>query len=69
MIETIAAAFLIFLLVVVGMSVGVMVHGRRITGSCGGLSAIKGVGECGVCGKRFDDPEVQTCEGPPKLRD
>jgi len=68
MFQTFAAAFAVFLLVVVGMAVGVMVKGKRITGSCGGLSAIKGVDQCGVCGKRFDDPEVQNCDGPPKLR-
>ena len=68
MIETVAVAFFVFLLVIIGMAVGVMVQGKRITGSCGGLGAIKGVDQCGVCGKSLYDPDVQSCDGPPKLR-
>ena len=66
MLETVAAAFIVFALVIAGMAIGVMLQGKRITGSCGGLSAIDDVDECGVCGKRFDDPDVAACEGPPK---
>lgn len=68
MIETVAIAFLVFMLVIAGMALGVMLQGKRITGSCGGLGAIKGVDKCGVCGKSFDDPDVESCDGPPKLR-
>ncbi len=67
MIETVAVAFSVFMLVIIGMAVGVIFQGKRITGSCGGLGAIKGVDECGVCGKSFDDPDVAKCDGPPKL--
>lgn len=60
-------AFGVFLTVVVGMAVGVIFQGKRITGSCGGLGAIDGVDQCGVCGKSFSDPTVETCDGPPRL--
>lgn len=59
--ETIAAAFIVLLLVVAGMAVGVMVSGRRIAGSCGGLSAIDGVDRCGVCGRDLGDATETEC--------
>lgn len=67
MAETVLVAFGVFLIVVTGMAVGVIFQGKRITGSCGGLGAIDGVDQCGVCGRSFDDPEVETCDGVPKL--
>lgn len=66
--ETMIVAFGVFLMVVVGMAVGVIFQGKRITGSCGGLGAIDGVVECGVCGRSFDDVDVESCDGVPKLR-
>ncbi|WP_435235510.1 (Na+)-NQR maturation NqrM [Psychromonas sp. PT13] len=33
-------AFVIFLLVVVAMAIGVIMGGKRIQGSCGGLSSV-----------------------------
>ena len=53
--QTIILAFAVLLLVVAGMAVGVMISGRRITGSCGGLSALPGVEQCGVCGRDLSD--------------
>ncbi|MDX1400608.1 MAG: (Na+)-NQR maturation NqrM [Kiloniellales bacterium] len=62
LIETIAITFLVLLLAVGGMAVGVIVSGRRITGSCGGLSAVQGVDRCGVCGRDLQDPDERDCE-------
>ncbi|MEP3329699.1 (Na+)-NQR maturation NqrM [Sedimentitalea sp.] len=66
--ETMFVAFGVFLMVVIGMAVGVIFQGKRITGSCGGLGAIDGVDQCGVCGRNFDDADVDACDGVPKLR-
>lgn len=47
-------AFAVFALVMVGMSLGVMLMGKRIKGSCGGLNAISGTDRCVVCNKEID---------------
>lgn len=54
-------AFVIFLLIVVGMSIGVIMGRKPITGSCGGVGAALGEKEyvCDICG---GDPE--KCENP-----
>ena len=62
LVETIAIAFVVLLLVVAGMAIGVIVSGRRITGSCGGLSAIPGADRCGVCGRDMSDPSQTSCD-------
>ncbi|MEX0284797.1 MAG: (Na+)-NQR maturation NqrM [Paracoccaceae bacterium] len=46
--------FSLFLIVVLGMSLGVMLMGRRIKGSCGGLNAIGDADQCLVCHKEID---------------
>jgi len=48
---TITLSFLIFLGAVAGLATGVLVAGRRIQGSCGGLATLPGVeSDCGgVC--------------------
>lgn len=61
LVETIAIAFVVLLLVVAGMAIGVMLSGRRITGSCGGLSAIPGLDRCDVCGRDLNDPAETDC--------
>ncbi len=61
LLQTTALAFIVLLLVVAGMAVGVIISGRRITGSCGGLSAISGVGRCGVCGRDLRDSSQTDC--------
>ncbi len=55
---TILIAFLVFVLAVLLMSLGVIVSGRRIQGSCGGLANIPGVeSDCGgACGGRPGEP-------------
>lgn len=52
--ETYILAFGLMLLLMVGMAVGVMLSGRTIKGSCGGLNAISGADKCVVCSKDVD---------------
>ena len=49
----ILASFLL-LIVMVGMALGVMLMGKTIKGSCGGLNAISGADKCVVCQKDID---------------
>jgi uncharacterized protein len=53
---TIFLGFILLTLVVVGMSVGVLMGRRPITGSCGGIGAALGEKNytCDICG---DDPK------------
>lgn len=51
---TFLIAFVLLLLVVSGMSLGVMLMGKTIKGSCGGLNAISGADKCVVCQKDID---------------
>ncbi len=44
-------ALMIFLLAFVGMAAGVILSNRRLSGSCGGLSSLPGVDQCGACGR------------------
>lgn len=43
-------AFIVLLLLVAGMAIGVMLRGRPIKGSCGGMSALGIDTECDICG-------------------
>ncbi|MEM1050322.1 MAG: (Na+)-NQR maturation NqrM [Pseudomonadota bacterium] len=47
-------AFGFLLLIVLGMALGVILNGRTIKGSCGGLNAISGADRCAVCNKEID---------------
>ncbi|MEM8556075.1 MAG: (Na+)-NQR maturation NqrM [Pseudomonadota bacterium] len=51
---TFAFTFAFLLLVVLGMSLGVLLMGKTIKGSCGGLNAISGADKCVVCKKDVD---------------
>ncbi|KIC45767.1 hypothetical protein RA28_08740 [Ruegeria sp. ANG-S4] len=51
---TFLLAFGLLLIVMVGMSLGVMLMGKTIKGSCGGLNAISGADKCVVCQKDID---------------
>lgn len=51
---TFLLAFLLLALVMAGMSLGVMLMGKTIKGSCGGLNAISGSDKCVVCSKDID---------------
>ncbi|MCX8954661.1 (Na+)-NQR maturation NqrM [Ruegeria sp. NA] len=52
--STFILAFILLALVMVGMSLGVMLMGKTIKGSCGGLNAISGADKCVVCQKDID---------------
>lgn len=58
-------AFLLVLISIIAMSVGVMISGKRIQGSCGGLGAAlvneQGQKVCGYCGITYDSKEKITC--------
>ena len=62
LLDTFLPALVVFLLVVVGMAVGVIFSNRRITGSCGGLSAIPGADRCGVCGRDLREAPDAGCD-------
>ena len=51
---TFALAFFFLLLIVLGMSLGVILKGKTIKGSCGGLNAVSGADKCLVCSKPVD---------------
>ncbi|MEM6512475.1 MAG: (Na+)-NQR maturation NqrM [Pseudomonadota bacterium] len=46
--------FGLLVLIVLGMALGVMLNGRTIKGSCGGLNAVAGADHCLVCKKPID---------------
>lgn len=52
--STFILAFVLLMIIVVGMSLGVMLMGKTIKGSCGGLNAISGADKCVVCHKDID---------------
>lgn len=52
--STFLLAFGLLMLVMLGMAVGVMVSGRSIKGSCGGLNAVGDADQCLVCSKPID---------------
>ncbi len=47
-------AFGILALLVLGMAIGVIMQGKTIKGSCGGLNAISDADHCLVCNKEVD---------------
>ncbi|MEM9583981.1 MAG: (Na+)-NQR maturation NqrM [Pseudomonadota bacterium] len=51
---TFALTFVFLLLIMLGMSLGVLLMNKRIKGSCGGLNAIGDGNECLVCHKEID---------------
>ncbi len=51
---TFLLAFVLLVLVMAGMALGVMLMGKTIKGSCGGLNAISGADKCVVCKKDID---------------
>ncbi|MEM1373105.1 MAG: (Na+)-NQR maturation NqrM [Pseudomonadota bacterium] len=52
--ETFLLAFGLLMLVMLGMSLGVIFMNKRIKGSCGGLNAISDADQCLVCKKEID---------------
>lgn len=55
--ETIILAFILLALVMTAMAVGVIVKGKPIKGSCGGIAAIGMGTACDICGG-----DSQKCE-------
>ncbi len=57
--------FLFFGLAVAAMAVGVMITGRRIKGSCGGLNSLvtdaAGKQSCSVCGLSYEEQVEGGC--------
>jgi len=51
---TFVLTFVVLMIVVLGMALGVMLMGKRIKGSCGGLNAIGDADHCLVCNKEID---------------
>lgn len=51
---TFLLTFVLFLIIVLGMSLGVIMMNKRIKGSCGGLNAIADADHCLVCNKEID---------------
>ncbi|MEM6667078.1 MAG: (Na+)-NQR maturation NqrM [Pseudomonadota bacterium] len=51
---TFILAFVLLLVITLGMAIGVIVMNKRIKGSCGGLNAIGAGDECLVCHKEID---------------
>ncbi|WP_417473672.1 (Na+)-NQR maturation NqrM [Leisingera sp.] len=52
--STFLLAFILLLIITLGMSLGVVLMGKKIKGSCGGLNAISGADKCVVCAKDID---------------
>lgn len=53
-VSTFLFAFGLLLIVMLGMGIGVMLSGREIKGSCGGLNAVGDADQCLVCSKPID---------------
>ena len=51
---TFALAFGFLMVIMLGMSLGVLLMGKTIKGSCGGLNAISDADQCLVCKKDID---------------
>ncbi|MGK0250031.1 MAG: hypothetical protein ACI910_002799 [Oleispira sp.] len=65
---TLLIVFIVMVLFVVFMSAGILLGGKPISGSCGGMSAVGMKGACDVCGGDFQkcdsikDPIRQEAE-------
>ena len=46
--------FTLLSIIIILMSLGVMLMGKNIKGSCGGLNAISGSDKCSICNKDID---------------
>jgi len=46
--------FVFLIIIITIMSLGVMLMGKKIKGSCGGLNVISGSDKCSICNKDID---------------
>ena len=46
--------FIVLAIIIILMSLGVMLMGKNIKGSCGGLNSISGSDKCSICNKDID---------------
>lgn len=61
---TIFLSFCVLLLVVAGMSIGVILRNKPIKGSCGGMAAVGIDSSCDICGG-----DVEKCEEENQAKD
>ena len=64
--ETVILSFVVLILIVAGMAVGVLMGGKPIAGSCGGMSALGMDVACDVC---KGDPEVCETEQQKNIKE
>ncbi|SMR70986.1 hypothetical protein SAMN04488030_0606 [Aliiroseovarius halocynthiae] len=67
---TFLLTFGVLLIIMLGMALGVIMAGRTIKGSCGGLNAISDADQCLVCSKEIDpnSPLRDRLQGCPRKR-
>jgi hypothetical protein len=53
-VATFLFAFALMIVIMLGMALGVILRGKTIKGSCGGLNALPGADRCAVCSKEID---------------
>ncbi len=52
MFNLIIVSFLVMLIAIAGMAIGIILGGRRLSGTCGGLNSIEGLeSACELCTK------------------
>ena len=64
--ETMILTFVVLIIIVVGMAVGVLMGGKPIAGSCGGMTALGMDVACDVC---KGDPDVCETEQQKATKD
>ncbi|WP_405120596.1 (Na+)-NQR maturation NqrM [Pseudomonas leptonychotis] len=62
---TFLVVFLVMLLVVGMMAIGVIMGGKPIAGSCGGIANLGIEKECSICGGSREKCEEINSESPP----
>ncbi len=55
-------AFIAFIIIFLGMAVGVIFSNKPIKGSCGGLNKVGITGDCEICGGNLDKCEENNSE-------
>ena len=63
--KTFLAVLILMGLSLLGMALGMLLGGKCLKGSCGGLSAVTnedGATVCGICGKDVAEVVIGSCE-------